>query len=329
MAIVKSNNFSLEAEEHTLEERKTGLFYPNMLINTHKGEVYSIDFSSDGKYICSSSFDMTVMIHNVYNECETINVLNGHKNAVLQAKWFIDNDYICSVSADHTACLWDVENGQRIRTFKGHNGIINGLDIVNHNLFVTCSDDGNINMWDFRNKKCVKTINNSFPLLSIVCSGNKINSMNNRHIYSSCTDNTIKVYDLETSTLTDTLKGHTNYITGLSINKEETMLASISADETICFWDIQPFPCDEKLLFNLNGPPYSIDYNLIKLNFNNDSLLACGSENSYLYVYDYKQKILKYTLPGHNSSVNDVAFHPTEDIIASCSSDKTIFLGEF
>jgi Prp8 binding protein len=33
-------------------------------------------------------------------------------------------------------------------------------------------------------------------------------------------------------------------------------------------------------------------------------------------------------LPGHRGCVNDVQFSPNEPIIASCSNDRTIFLGE-
>ncbi|SBT74896.1 U5 snrnp-specific protein, putative [Plasmodium malariae] len=322
MAIVKPSAQVLEEVENEVEKRKTGLFFPNMLINSHKGEVYSVNFSSDGKYITSSSFDMTIMIHNVYNECETINVLRGHKNAVLQAKWSKDDSYICSVSADHNACIWDVENETRIKNFKGHTSIVNALDIINYNLFVTCSDDCTLKFWDIRCKKLVHTIKEDFPLLA-VCSDKK-----GEFIYVSSVDNTIKIYDCKNYKLKNTLTGHKNYISGLDINNDETILASISADETICFWDIQPFPCDEQLLFRLNSPKFNIDYNLIKLSFNNDNLLACGSGDNYLYIYDYKQKVLKFTLPGHNSTINDVAFHPLEEIVASCSSDNTIFLGE-
>ena len=34
-------------------------------------------------------------------------------------------------------------------------------------------------------------------------------------------------------------------------------------------------------------------------------------------------------LPGHKGSVNEAVFHPKEPIIASCGSDKQIYLGEF
>ncbi|GAB65166.1 U5 snRNP-specific 40 kDa protein [Plasmodium cynomolgi strain B] len=314
MEIVQANPHGLVAEEREGGgagpgpgpgggERKTGLYFPNMLINSHKGEVYSINFSSDGKFIASASFDMTIMVHSVYNECETLTVLRGHKNAVLQAKWCRDDSHICSASADFNAFLWDVENEVKLRSFKGHTSIINGLDVINYNLFATCSDDSTVKVWDFRYKK-------------------------GEFFYVSSVDDKISKYSVISGELGDTFTGHKHYISGLAINNEETVMASLSADETICFWDIQPFPCDEKLLFQLPAPRFNIDYNLIKLSFNNDSLLACGSGDNHLYIYDYKQKMLKYTLPGHTSTINDVAFHPYEEIVASCSSDKTIFLGE-
>jgi len=35
-----------------------------------------------------------------------------------------------------------------------------------------------------------------------------------------------------------------------------------------------------------------------------------------------------YFLPGHKGTVNDSVFSPIESIVASGSSDKTIYLGE-
>ncbi|CAA9990206.1 U5 snrnp-specific protein, putative [Plasmodium knowlesi strain H] len=332
MEIVQANPHALVADERQGGvgpgpgpgggERKTGLYSPNMLINSHKEEVYSVNFSSDGKFIASGSLDMTIMVHNVYNECETLSVLSGHKNAVLQAKWCRDDTHICSASADFNAFLWDVENELKVRSFKGHTSIVNGLDVINYNLFATCSDDSTVKIWDFRCKKCVHTVTSDCPFLAI-CSDKKGESF-----YVSSTDDKISKYSITTGELEDTFTGHKHYISGLAVNNEETVLASLSADETICLWDIQPFPCDDKLLFQLPAPRFNIDYNLIKLSFNNDRFLACGSGDNHLYIYDYKEKILMYTLPGHTSTINDVAFHPYEDIVVSCSSDKTIFLGE-
>lgn len=45
-------------------------------------------------------------------------------------------------------------------------------------------------------------------------------------------------------------------------------------------------------------------------------------------IWDVNTRRLMYKLPGHLGSVNDVVFHPKEAIVGSCSSDKTIYLGE-
>lgn len=45
-------------------------------------------------------------------------------------------------------------------------------------------------------------------------------------------------------------------------------------------------------------------------------------------VWDLEKKEIKYKLPGHKGAVNQVDFHPSQSIIASCSMDKTLFLGD-
>ena len=60
--------------------------------------------------------------------------------------------------------------------------------------------------------------------------------------------------------------------------------------------------------------------------------MAAGSADNFVYVWDASAagghgRIL-YKLPGHLGSVVEVAFHPSQPIIASCSADKKIYLGE-
>lgn len=56
--------------------------------------------------------------------------------------------------------------------------------------------------------------------------------------------------------------------------------------------------------------------------------MTAGSSDRSVYIWDASSRKLLYKLPGHNGSVNEVAFHPKEPIVGSGSSDKTIFLGE-
>jgi WD40 repeat protein len=55
---------------------------------------------------------------------------------------------------------------------------------------------------------------------------------------------------------------------------------------------------------------------------------AILSQFSFVMVWNAVTGRLLHQLPGHKGSVNDVIFHPSQPIIASASSDRTIFLGE-
>lgn len=56
--------------------------------------------------------------------------------------------------------------------------------------------------------------------------------------------------------------------------------------------------------------------------------ITCGSADRMVNVWDVASRKLVYKLPGHNGSVNDSVFHPTEPIICSASSDRQLYLGE-
>jgi Prp8 binding protein len=58
-------------------------------------------------------------------------------------------------------------------------------------------------------------------------------------------------------------------------------------------------------------------------------MIAAGSSDQQVCIWDASTKRLRYRLPGHLGSVNDVCFSPKEhEIICSASSDRTLFLGE-
>lgn len=74
---------------------------------------------------------------------------------------------------------------------------------------------------------------------------------------------------------------------------------------------------------------HNFEQNLLKANWSSDGLLvASGSSDRMVYIWDTTTRDLKYLLPGHNGCVNEVSFHPKEPIIASCGSDRKIYLGE-
>uniref|UniRef100_A0A6B2L7E4 Anaphase-promoting complex subunit 4 WD40 domain-containing protein n=1 Tax=Arcella intermedia TaxID=1963864 RepID=A0A6B2L7E4_9EUKA len=62
--------------------------------------------------------------------------------------------------------------------------------------------------------------------------------------------------------------------------------------------------------------------------FDSQGLIYLTSQNNQIYVFDTTSGQLVNQFGGHSGQVRDMDYHPTEDIIATCSYDKTIKIWE-
>lgn len=142
-------------------------------------------------------------------------------------------------------------------------------------------------------------------------------------------DNVIKIWDFKTFKEQEVLKGHQDSITGIKLSPDGEYLLSNSMDNSLRLYDIKPFTKGDRCKKIFYGHSHGIDRNLLKCSFNpQGNLIASGSSDQNVYVWDIQSTNIFYKLPGHKSTVNEVVFHPKEPIITSCSSDKNIYLGE-
>ena len=127
------------------------------------------------------------------------------------------------------------------------------------------------------------------------------------------------------------LTGHIDTVTGLSISPDGSYLLSNSMDASLRSWDIRPFVVDEanrceKIFL---GASHGAEKNLLRCAWSPDqNFVTCGSANRNMQIWDAMTTKLVYCLGGHKGSVNDAIFHPLEPIVATCSTDKQILLGE-
>jgi Prp8 binding protein len=154
----------------------------------------------------------------------------GHDAAILQLAWSRDSRYlylsiylhirtthtyfsmIFSCSADHSVGIWDVESGERVKKFRGHQGIVNSLSASKRGQEMICSvsDDGLIKVWDVRVKDAVKCFGDgAYPLLSTSF------SRDGGIVYSAGITNTIDAWDLRKDAIAYSLEGHSDTITGI------------------------------------------------------------------------------------------------------------------
>jgi Prp8 binding protein len=310
---------------HKGPPRTSSLDAPIMLLEGHAAEVFTVKFDPTGRAIASGSYDKRIFLWGVQGECPNFMVLAGHKNAVVELHWSVDSNQIYSASADKTLGVWDAVMGRRVRKLAEHISFVNSCcpSIKGDQMLISGSDDGSAKLWDVRKKNSVQTYDHKFQVTAVAY------SLNGEHIYTGSLDSKIRVWDIRKNAVVITLDSHLDTVTGLRLSPDGSYLLSNSMDNQLHSSDIRPYVSGDRCVKTFTGHMHGIDKNLLKCNWSADgSKVSAGSADRFVYVWDTVTRRILYKLPGHVGTVNEVDFHPREPIIASCSTDKRIYLGE-
>jgi Prp8 binding protein len=307
-------------------KRTSALADPIMLLTGHRDQVFCLEFSPEGDIIASGSHDKSIFLWKTYGECENFGVLSGHKNAVLDLHWFPDGERLISCSPDKTVRAWDALTGEQLKKMSEHTEIINACATLRRGppLLVSCSDDRSSKLWDLRTKRSIRTIKEKYQITSVEF------SEAGDQIYTAGIENVVKAWDLRrTDQPSLSLSGHSDTITGMKLSPEGTHLLTNAMDNTLRSWDVRPYGPENRCEHMFVGHTHTIEKNLLRCDWSPDGKrVIAGSGDCMVNIWDVSSGQLQYRLPGHNGSVNGVAFHPKEPIVASASSDKQIYMGE-
>lgn len=98
------------------------------LLQGHTNELFTVQFSTNGYFLSTAGFDRKILIWEVYGtKPKNISLLKGHSNSILDTKWSADSTKLFSCSADKSVIYWDLYKGEKVKTFKGHEGIVNEI----------------------------------------------------------------------------------------------------------------------------------------------------------------------------------------------------------
>ena len=295
----------------------------------HESSVYSVAFSPDGTTLASTDYDNTMRLWDVasgqlkniiightmavtldgkiiaYADWETVQLwdasaqlkttldLEGHESSVFlpehQSSVFSvafapDGKTIAGAGYDNTVWLWDVATGQLKNTLVGHTVAFSPdgttLAITNRHL--------GLRVWD--------------------------------GIISASTDyNTVRLWDMASGQLKNTLVGHTDEVDSMVFAPDGKTIASASAyDGTVRLWDAET----GQLKISLDH------FNFVfSVAFAPDGkTIASAVGDKAVRLWDAETGQLKNTLEWHAGGVLSVAFAPDGKTIASASADGIIQL---
>ncbi|ETO07403.1 F-box and wd40 domain protein, partial [Reticulomyxa filosa] len=121
----------------------------------------------------------------------------GHTDCVHNIDYLLfDNQLICSGSYDKTVRVWNVETNQQIQLYNGHSDYVY---CVKFSQYYYHNNHHNQQLNIFNGHK--------YGICSI-----EFSSFNNgRYLCSGSRDNTVQLWDVETSKSLHVFNGHTNY----------------------------------------------------------------------------------------------------------------------
>ncbi|NEP49828.1 MAG: hypothetical protein F6K65_13850 [Moorea sp. SIO3C2] len=279
--------------------------------------------------------------NNVQNKWDTLDYwkgaqleccLTGHSDSVGTIAISPDGKTLASGSFDGTIKVFNLHTKEIKYTLNAHQNDVSYVIFSPEGELITSSYDGTIKIWNLHTKKVKWTLieeNEDLLPIESLCL-----SPNTQHLFvSSYESHKIHVWDLPARKKLGSLSKHKDGVICLAISPDGRILASGGKDKKIILWEV--YPKDQTLeeiyknyqiLPESNNSEQHSDWITSLAISPNNQVLASGSKDGKVYIWNLHNGTLKDILNKHSGAVISLAFSPDGQTIASGSFDNTIKL---
>ncbi|MEH2082934.1 MAG: serine/threonine-protein kinase [Nostoc sp.] len=260
-----------------------------------------------------------------------LHTLTGHSGTLssVNALAISPDGYILASGSDRKNIkLWDLNTKKVLANLSGHTQAVKSVTFSpNGQILATASDDKTIKLWQVETLEEICTfLGHAHAVKSVAF------SPDGQILASGSWDKTIKLWDVNTGKEICTIAGHQLKVNSVVFSPQGQLLASASYDRTIRLWQIpalegsqrefENHPC-YSLLSTLSGHAWAV----LTVAFSPDGqILATGSDDNTIKLWEVNTGQLICTLVGHSWSVVAVAFTADGETLLSASCDKTVKL---
>lgn len=128
-------------------------------VSTHKGHIFAISISHDGKWIASASEDRSIMVYDASSLTPWRRFGNngdkrlGPKDAISCVAFSPNNVHLACGSLDTSVRVWNVASGELVARFDGHEKAVMGISWRDEYDLVSVSLDSSLKYWSLLHAK--------------------------------------------------------------------------------------------------------------------------------------------------------------------------------
>lgn len=315
--------------------------------------VSCVCISSDGQTVACGTENCEIKLFST-STAKFLRKLHGHSDKI-NSLVFIDAKTLCSTSSDGYACVWNAEEGFRIKVLNKHNSHVvsdccavekSGKNLVTvgwdctakiwnpfegtvvgelkHprpvNCIVSHPDGGQIvtGCWD----SCIRIFNFFDRARKAVLRGHQTSirsisfSSNAVYIASSSIDGDVKLWSSRNGAQIATLRGHSMPVNSVCFSPRNQFLITGSSDRSVKIWPGSVGRMIKKIE-QTNEPITSVCFEQQK-----GMLVAVGTHSGEIRIYEIYGGVMKFKIKAHKAVVRRLKFSPDGKYLVSGSEDS-------
>jgi len=247
--------------------------------------------------------------------------LEGHSGFVSDVALSNNGEYVVSSSWDRSLRLWNLKTGDSHCKFLGHTkDVLSVAFSPDNRQIVSGGRDNLLKMWNVKGE-CVYTMERDAHTDWVSCVRFSP-ALASPLIVSGGWDNLVKVWSLSNTKCQHTLRGHTGYVTSVTVSPDGSLCASAGKDGSARLWDLTR---GEHLYELACGEPIN------QICFSPNRYWLCAATESGIRIFDLENKDVIAELTPETQKKSDwkpectsIAWSADGSVLYSGYTDNTI-----